>query len=431
MRDALADMLGPEHVTIDPRTLAAAGIPMVPGGRQQHPACLVRPAAARDIAALLRYAARESLVVVPRGTGSRRGFLRPRAMILLDMGRLSHVVRLDELSLLAHVQAGITAHRLETLLGRRDLTLGDYPAAALRSTMGGLVAIRTAEKTSPRHGFLFDQIMGLSAVLPDGRTVHTRVAPRRATGPDFAAAFLGAEGALGIVTDVVVRLHRRSESRRFGAYRMPTMESALKAAFVALRQGARPAAMRIYDAPEAAAYLGADLAWMDEVVVTACSAGTHAMAEVDADIMTASMVAQGGRMIGPEVAETWWEQRSGRQLPELAPPPPTLYLAASPGRLGPVYRALARIAMRRGRALRCHVARFDADGACLYVTLMEGEEPDLSPGLRRHLIEAAVQAGAFAPGRPDPALAPYLSALRKALDPAGVCNPSVLPEKRR
>src|SRR5262249_43636367 len=82
------------------------------------------------------------------------------------------------------------------------------PPSVLRSTLGGMLSVRTPGKSTPRHGILEDAVLGVSAVLADGRAVHTRVAPRRATGPDLGRAFLGSEGALGIVTGVVLRIHR-------------------------------------------------------------------------------------------------------------------------------------------------------------------------------------------------------------------------------
>jgi alkyldihydroxyacetonephosphate synthase len=86
-----------------------------------------------------------------------------------------------------HAQAGLTGLDLERILAPRGLSIGDYPPVVLTSSLGGIIAVRTPGKSSARHGFFEDAVVGVSAVLADGRTVHTRVAPRRATGPDLRA----------------------------------------------------------------------------------------------------------------------------------------------------------------------------------------------------------------------------------------------------
>ena len=102
------------------------------------------------------------------------------------------MLQLDETSLLVHAEAGLTGLELERILAPRNLSIGDYPPVVLTSSVGGLIAVRTPGKSSARHGFFEEAVVGVSAVLADGRTVHTRVAPRRAIGPLFALLFFDA-----------------------------------------------------------------------------------------------------------------------------------------------------------------------------------------------------------------------------------------------
>jgi FAD/FMN-containing dehydrogenase len=142
----LAEIVGAAQVTQAPRDLAAVGIPV---DRQAGPpAWLARPGSAAEIAHVVRLADEAGAVLVPVGTATRRPRTagdRPR--IVLDLKRLSHVVGLDETSLTVHAQAGITGLALEQLLLPRGLTLGDFPPAVLRSTLGGMLAVRTPGKS--------------------------------------------------------------------------------------------------------------------------------------------------------------------------------------------------------------------------------------------------------------------------------------------
>ena len=135
-------------------------------------------------------------------------------------------------SLLVHAQAGLTGLELERILAPRGLSIGDYPPVVLTSSLGGIIAVRTPGKSSARHGFFEDAVVGVSAVLADGRTVHTRVAPRRATGPDLARALCGSEGTIGFITSAVLRIHaqaRGAPRRRVRAARrsMPRSRAVL------------------------------------------------------------------------------------------------------------------------------------------------------------------------------------------------------------
>src|SRR4029079_14821193 len=96
---------------------------------------------------------------------------------------------------------------LERVLGPRNLSIGDYPPVVLTSSLGGIIAVRTPGKSSARHGFFEDAVVGVSAVLADGKSVHTRLAPRRSTGPDLARALCGSEGTIGCITSARRGIH--------------------------------------------------------------------------------------------------------------------------------------------------------------------------------------------------------------------------------
>lgn len=393
----------------------------------------VHPGAPAEVAELIGRCSAHRLAVVPVGSGSRPSQVGAgatgRLRVQIEMRRLTHVIHLDETSLIAHVQAGITGIELEQILVPRGLSIGDYPPVVLASTLGGIIAVRTPGKSSARHGFFEDAVLGLSAVLADGRTVHTRIAPRRATGPDLMRALAGSEGTIGLITSVVVRLHRRPESRFVAAYVLPSVDKAITAVYLALREEAQPSGVRIYDADEARLHFaGGEVAAAvagDQALMVAATAGPTDLAACDRNLIASAVAAEGGRAFDTGVAEIWWRRlHAGEPTPG---PGPTLQVLATPAKLRAVYQAIRTAAPKAGGVARAHVSRFDANGAIVFVTLERGGEPVAADdAIARAVRTAAEAAGGWLLGARALRLDPYLTALRAAIDPLGIMNPDAL-----
>jgi alkyldihydroxyacetonephosphate synthase len=417
----LVTAVGAEHVEALPESDAA-------------PTWRVSPGSPAEVAAVIRRAFERRVAVHPVGSGARgrvteegqpRPAVRPR--IILTTRRLTEVIQLDETSLLVHAQAGLTGTRLEAILAPRGLSIGDYPPRVLATTLGGLLAVRTPGKSSARHGFFEDAVVGVSAVLADGRTVHTRLAPRRATGPDLARALCGSEGTIGFITGAVLRIHHKPEARLVAAYRLPSLEHAIAAVYLALREEAAPSGLRIYDAAEAAVHFPGLRLPSGEVLMCAGTAGPTDLAACDRDLITSAVLAEGGTVTDPAFAELWWRRLHAG---ELTPgPSPTLEVMASPAKLRSVYFHVREQLAAMGVVARAHVSRFDADGAVLFFTFAREGSP--LEGLHDETVGAvaasvAAQVGGWLPGARATKLDAYLRDLRLALDPHQIMNPGTL-----
>jgi len=430
----VAAVVGDKHVGSHASALVDIGVAAPP---KRAPAWLLTPGSAAEISEIVQIARLHGIAVIPVGNAIRApsaGSLGERPRFFIHLRRLKHVLHLDETSLVVHVQSGLAAHSLEKILRQRGLTLGDYPPAALGSTIGGLLAVRTPGKSSRRHGFIEEAVLGVSAVLADGRTVHTRVAPRRATGPDLARVLCGSEGTIGLITSVVLRIHRKPEARYLAAYALPSFDAALSAVRVALREEAAPAALSVFDNAEARVRLGDEPLEEGESVLVVATAGPTDLAACDRDLVTSATNALGGRRLDDEIAEDWWSRRTGRGTASSLPLP-TLQVSAVPTKQEAVYGAVADAARSADVGVRAHAARFDADGAVLFFTLTDldtgeaiAEERARAP--REAAKRAAREAGAFLLGAVSPDTEPYFQRLRHALDPQGIMNPGALTPTR-
>lgn len=388
----------------------------------------VSPASAAEVAEVIRRARACGAAVHPVGTGGRPTRIekdpkgeRPR--VFISTSRLDQVLQLDEQSLLVHAQSGITGLELERILSPRGLSIGDYPPVVLTSSLGGILAVRTPGKSSARHGFFEDAVVGVSAVLADGRTVHTRVAPRRATGPDLSRALCGSEGTIGFITSAVLRIHVKPESRLVAAYLLPSFDAAVSAVLFALREEAAPSGLRIYDAAEAARHFDGLQLPAGHTLLCAATAGPTDLAACDRDLITSAVQAEGGAQTDHALADLWWRRlHAGEPTPG---PSPTLQVMATPSKLRRVYAAVNDQAKRLGAQARAHVSRFDPDGAVMFFTFeRDGGPADETTSAA--LEKAAEGAGASLLGARAIKLDAYLSALRDALDPGRIMNPGTL-----
>ena len=120
-------------------------------------------------------------------------------------------------------EAGLLGGEYERLVTARGYTTGHYPQSIDRATLGGLVATRSAGQFSTKYGNIEDLLLGLEVVLPSGDVIRLPPVPRASTGPSLREIFLGSEGALGIVTEVTLRVFPLPERRALASFGVPSV----------------------------------------------------------------------------------------------------------------------------------------------------------------------------------------------------------------
>ncbi len=405
-------------MTLETELIDAVGAEYVE--RTEATSYRVHPGSAAEVAEVIRRAGSHKAAVHPVGAGGRtQRSDEHRSRVFISTRRLDQVLQLDEASLLVHAQAGMTGLELERVLAPRGLSIGDYPPVVLMSSLGGIIAVRTPGKSSARHGFFEEAVVGLSAVLADGRTVHTRVAPRRATGPDLARVLCGSEGTIGFITSAVLRIHPKPESRLVAAYRLPSVDAAISAVYLALREEAAPSGIRIYDAVEARRHFDASPIPAGQALLVAATAGPTDLCACDRDLITSAVIAEGGAASATQLAEIWWRRlHAGEPTPG---PMPNLQVMATPSRLREVYHKVIADLVATGASARAHISRFDANGAIIFFSFEPADEEHL-----RVAEKAAEAAGGWLLGARAHKLDAYLRSLRAALDPDNIMNPGTL-----
>jgi FAD/FMN-containing dehydrogenase len=170
---------------------------------------LVAPNSAAEIAAVLTICRAHGIGVVPHGgrTGLVGGAVSAPGEVVLSTARLNRIVDIDPVARVAVVEAGVTLQALQIAAQAHRLEPGiDIPSRG-SATIGGMVCTNAGGIMAFRNGVMRHQVLGLEAVLADGSIYSdlTRVV-KNAAGYDLKHLFIGAEGTLGIVSRVALKL---------------------------------------------------------------------------------------------------------------------------------------------------------------------------------------------------------------------------------
>jgi alkyldihydroxyacetonephosphate synthase len=264
---------------------------------------------ANQIGLVLALARESGAAVTTRGLGSSvTGQALPVAGgIVLDMSSITGVPELDEKNLTVSAPAGTRGSDLEAWLGERGFTSNFFPQSLMRSTIGGWIATRATGQLSSRYGGIEDAVVRYTVILSDGSLMSVGQKPRASVGPDLKELFLGSEGMFGIVLDVTLKVYRHSPTKISEAWLMPNLEAGLDSLRQIYQAGIRPSLMRFYDSVESR------FALQDETETECAMFLTHEglPAIADAEHLESSRIVEalGGRSLGPEPVNRWYERR--------------------------------------------------------------------------------------------------------------------------
>ncbi len=172
-------------------------------------AMVARPGSVEEASQVLAGAAADGLAVAFAGGGSKLGLGNPpeRADLLVSTERLDQVLEHAAGDLVVRAQAGVRLADLQAQLAPAGQWLALDPPEP-RATVGGVVAANASGPRRLRYGTVRDLIIGITVVLADGTVAHAGgKVVKNVAGYDLAKLFCGSLGTLGMIAEVIFRLH--------------------------------------------------------------------------------------------------------------------------------------------------------------------------------------------------------------------------------
>ena len=195
---------------------------------------VVRPSNARAVSEVVRYCAQHALAVVPQGgnTGLAAGAtpLGLANAVVLSLSRMRQIRAVDPVGNTIAVDAGCVLADVQNAASGAHrffpLSLGAEGTAQI----GGLIATNAGGSGVLRYGTMRALVLGLEAVLPDGRILDGMRALRKDNaGYDWKQLFIGSEGTLGTITGAVLRLFPQATQRVTALLAIEQLDDVLRA----------------------------------------------------------------------------------------------------------------------------------------------------------------------------------------------------------
>jgi glycolate oxidase len=246
--DELRSALGGDHVVTEPEQLRVYECDGLTGHRAV-PEVVVLPDSTEEVQAVLRACQRERVPFVARGagTGLSGGATPSAGGVVVSLARMNRILEIDLASQRIVVEPGVANLDVTRAVAADGYFYAPDPSSQQVCTIGGNVAENSGGAHCLKYGFTAHHVTGLTFVLPDGEIVELGDKALDPDGPDLLGVIVGSEGTLGIATRITLRVVRVPQAVRTLLAAFDTMDAAGAAVSGIVAAGLMPSAIEMMD----------------------------------------------------------------------------------------------------------------------------------------------------------------------------------------
>jgi glycolate dehydrogenase FAD-linked subunit len=217
------------------------------------PEAVVIAGATEDVARVMRFAFERGIAVTPRGaaSGQAGGAIALEGGIVLALNALNRILDIDVGNMQVICEPGVVHAKLNEALAPHGLIFPPDPGSSRMATVGGMASTNAHGMRAVKYGPTSAWVLGLEVVLPDGAVIETGSVGSRAkqssAGLELTKLIVGAEGTLGVVTRLRLKLMAIPPARAIVLALFDVLERAGQAVQTVFASGISPSAIEILD----------------------------------------------------------------------------------------------------------------------------------------------------------------------------------------
>ena len=215
------------------------------------PDVVVYAESAEQVSEIVKLANSHLIPLIARGAGSgfTGGTLPIKGGIVLVLTKMDRILGIDTDNLIAVVEPGVVTSALQKEVEKVGLFYPPDPASKDFSTLGGNVAECAGGPRCVKYGVTKDYILGLEVVTATGEIIRTGGKTlKNVVGYDLTKLFVGSEGTLGVVTEIILKLLPKPEAKKTMLVQFETIHGAARGVAEIIRAKIIPTTLEFLDA---------------------------------------------------------------------------------------------------------------------------------------------------------------------------------------
>lgn len=207
-KDLFVSIVGKENVKDSQAQLLAYSYDAT-ANFQSKPDLVVSPRTSEEVAEIVKLCASEQIPIISRGSGTNlaAGTVPSQGGLIVLFNNMDKIIELDKENLTITVQPGVITQDICNFVEDNGLFYPPDPSSMKISTIGGNVSENSGGLRGLKYGVTKDYVKAMTVILPDGEMLKLggKLA-KDVAGYDLMALFVGAEGTLGVITEITLKL---------------------------------------------------------------------------------------------------------------------------------------------------------------------------------------------------------------------------------